>query len=147
LRSETDHDTVTCHFREPPGVVGQIIPWKLPILMTALKPALALAAGNCIAMKPAEQTPAAIMLLIELRADLCPAGVPNVVTGLGARAGDALVRSGRIAWIAFTGPTATGREIRETAIASLIPVTREPGGKSSGIPFADVMEQDGAGLG
>ena len=109
--SEIDSDTVAYHFHEPLGVVGQIIPWNFSILMAAWKLAPALAAGNCIVMKPAEQTPAAIMVLMELIGDLLPAGVLNIVNGTGAEAGDALVRSGRIAKIAFTGSTATGRKI------------------------------------
>ncbi|MEO8242000.1 MAG: aldehyde dehydrogenase [bacterium] len=144
--SEIDADTVAYHFNEPLGVVGQIIPWNFSILMAAWKLAPALAAGNCIVMKPAEQTPAAIMVLMELIADLLPAGVLNVVNGYGAEAGDALVRSGRIAKIAFTGSTVTGRKIMEAATVNLIPVTLELGGKSPNIFFSDVMAQDDAFL-
>jgi aldehyde dehydrogenase len=144
--SEIDHDTVAYHFHEPLGVVGQIIPWNFSILMAAWKLAPALAAGNCIVMKPAEQTPAAIMVLAELIADLLPAGVLNIVNGTGAEAGDALARSTRIAKIAFTGSTATGRKIMEAATVNLIPVTLELGGKSPNIFFSDVMAEDDAFL-
>jgi aldehyde dehydrogenase len=144
--SEIDADTVAYHFHEPLGVVAQIIPWNFSILMAAWKLAPALAAGNCIVMKPAEQTPAAIMVLAELIADLLPAGVLNIVNGYGAEAGDALARSTRIAKIAFTGSTATGRKIMEAATVNLIPVTLELGGKSPNIFFSDVMAQDDAFL-
>ncbi|WP_194095041.1 aldehyde dehydrogenase [Marivivens aquimaris] len=144
--SEIDHDTVAYHFHEPLGVVGQIIPWNFSILMAAWKLAPALAAGNCVVMKPAEQTPAAIMVLMELIADLLPEGVLNIVNGLGAETGDALARSNRIAKIAFTGSTATGRKIMEAATVNLIPVTLELGGKSPNIFFSDVMAQDDAFL-
>ena len=144
--SEIDNDTVAYHFQEPLGVVGQIIPWNFSILMAAWKLAPALAAGNCIVLKPAEQTPAAIMIVIELIADLLPDGVLNIVNGLGAEAGDALARSSRIAKIAFTGSTATGRKIMEAATVNLIPVTLELGGKSPNIFFSDVMAQDDAFL-
>ena len=144
--SEIDHDTVAYHFHEPLGVVGQIIPWNFSILMAAWKLAPALAAGNCIVMKPAEQTPAAILVLAELIGDLLPAGVLNIVNGTGAEAGHALASSGRIAKIAFTGSTATGRKIMEAATVNLIPVTLELGGKSPNIFFSDVMAQDDAYL-
>ncbi|MDI3335688.1 aldehyde dehydrogenase family protein [Defluviimonas aestuarii] len=144
--SEIDHDTVAYHFHEPLGVVGQIIPWNFSILMAAWKLAPALAAGNCIVLKPAEQTPAAIMVLVELIADLLPAGVLNIVNGIGAEVGAPLARSPRIAKIAFTGSTATGRKIMEAATANLIPVTLELGGKSPNIFFSDVMTQDDAFL-
>ena len=144
--SEIDHDTVAYHFHEPLGVVGQIIPWNFSILMAAWKLAPALAAGNCIVMKPAEQTPAAILVLAELIADLLPPGVLNIVNGYGAEAGDALARSNRIAKIAFTGSTATGRKIMQAATENLIPVTLELGGKSPNIFFSDVMAQDDAFL-
>jgi aldehyde dehydrogenase len=144
--SEIDHDTVAYHFHEPLGIVGQIIPWNFSILMAAWKLAPALAAGNCIVMKPAEQTPAAIMVLAELVGDLLPPGVLNIVNGLGAEAGDALARSTRIAKIAFTGSTATGRKIMEAATVNLIPVTLELGGKSPNIFFSDVMAADDAFL-
>ncbi len=144
--SEIDNDTVAYHFHEPLGVVGQIIPWNFSILMAAWKLAPALAAGNCIVLKPAEQTPAAIMVLVELIADLLPPGVLNVVNGFGAEAGDALVKSGRIAKIAFTGSTATGKKVAEGAVSALIPFTLELGGKSPNIFFSDVMAADDAFL-
>ena len=144
--SEIDHDTVAYHFHEPLGVVGQIIPWNFSILMAAWKIAPALAAGNCIVLKPAEQTPAAILVLMEVISDLLPDGTLNIVNGLGAEAGDALARSTRIAKIAFTGSTATGRKIMEAATVNLIPVTLELGGKSPNIFFSDVMAQDDAYL-
>lgn len=144
--SEIDHDTVAYHFHEPLGVVGQIIPWNFSILMAAWKLAPALAAGNCIVMKPAEQTPAAIMVLVELIADLLPAGVLNIVNGMGAEVGAPLASSNRIAKIAFTGSTATGRKIMQAATENLIPVTLELGGKSPNIFFSDVMAQDDAFL-
>jgi aldehyde dehydrogenase len=144
--SEIDHDTVAYHFHEPLGVVGQIIPWNFSILMAAWKLAPALAAGNCVVLKPAEQTPAAIMVLAELIGDLLPPGVLNIVNGLGAEAGDALARSSRIAKIAFTGSTATGRKIMEAATVNLIPVTLELGGKSPNVFFSDVMAADDAFL-
>ncbi len=144
--SEIDNDTVAYHFHEPLGVVGQIIPWNFSILMAAWKIAPALAAGNCIVLKPAEQTPAAILVLMEVIGDLLPEGTLNIVNGLGAEAGDALARSTRIAKIAFTGSTATGRKIMEAATVNLIPVTLELGGKSPNIFFSDVMAQDDAYL-
>ncbi|WFE74755.1 aldehyde dehydrogenase family protein [Roseinatronobacter sp. S2] len=144
--SEIDNDTIAYHFHEPLGVVGQIIPWNFSILMAAWKLAPALAAGNCIVLKPAEQTPAAILVLAELIADLLPSGVLNIVNGLGAETGDALARSNRIAKIAFTGSTATGRKIMEAATVNLIPVTLELGGKSPNIFFSDIMAQDDAYL-
>ena len=140
--SEIDHDTVAYHFHEPLGVVGQIIPWNFPLLMAAWKLAPALAAGNCVVLKPAEQTPASILVLMELIGDLLPAGVLNVVNGLGAEAGKALATSPRIAKIAFTGSTAVGRLIMQYASQNLIPVTLELGGKSPNIFFADVMAED-----
>ncbi|WP_284266477.1 aldehyde dehydrogenase [Roseicyclus amphidinii] len=140
--SEIDADTVAYHFHEPLGVVGQIIPWNFSILMAAWKLAPALAAGNCIVLKPAEQTPAAIMVLVELIADLLPAGVLNVVNGMGAEVGAPLARSNRIAKIAFTGSTETGRKIMQAATENLIPVTLELGGKSPNIFFSDVMAED-----
>ncbi|KGM88157.1 MAG: aldehyde dehydrogenase [Roseovarius sp.] len=144
--SEIDHDTVAYHFHEPLGVVGQIIPWNFSILMAAWKLAPALAAGNCIVLKPAEQTPAAIMVLAELVAPLLPAGVLNIVNGMGAEVGAPLAKSTRIAKIAFTGSTATGRKIMEAATENLIPVTLELGGKSPNIFFSDVMAADDAFL-
>ena len=144
--SEIDADTVAYHFHEPLGVVGQIIPWNFSVLMAAWKLAPAIAAGNCVVLKPAEQTPAAIMVLAELVADLLPPGVLNVVNGYGAEVGSALARSNRIAKIAFTGSTATGRKIMEAATVNLIPVTLELGGKSPNIFFSDVMAKDDAFL-
>jgi aldehyde dehydrogenase len=144
--SEIDHDTVAYHFHEPLGVVGQIIPWNFSVLMAAWKLAPALAAGNCIVLKPAEQTPAAIMVLVETIADLLPAGVLNVVNGYGAEVGAPLAASARIAKIAFTGSTETGRKIMQAATQNLIPVTLELGGKSPNIFFSDVMAEDDAFL-
>jgi aldehyde dehydrogenase len=140
--AEIDRDTVAYHFHEPLGVVGQIIPWNFPILMATWKLAPALAAGNCVVLKPAEQTPMSIMVLIEMIADLLPPGVVNVVTGFGLEAGAPLAKSKRIAKIAFTGETSTGRLIMQYATENLIPVTLELGGKSPNIFFADVMAED-----
>jgi aldehyde dehydrogenase len=142
--SEIDSDTVAYHFHEPLGVVGQIIPWNFSILMAAWKLAPALAAGNCIVMKPAEQTPAALMVLAELIADLLPAGTLNIVNGYGGEVGSALATSKRIAKIAFTGSTATGKKIMAAATENLIPVTLELGGKSPNIFFSDIMAADDA---
>ena len=140
--SEIDHDTIGYHFHEPLGVVGQIIPWNFPILMAAWKLAPALAAGTCIVLKPAEQTPASIMVLMGLIADLLPPGTLNVVNGFGLEAGKPLASSKRIAKIAFTGETGTGRLIAGYASENLIPVTLELGGKSPNIFFADVCAAD-----
>ncbi|RKP56020.1 aldehyde dehydrogenase [Pararobbsia silviterrae] len=140
--SEIDHDTVAYHFHEPLGVVGQIIPWNFPILMATWKLAPALAAGNCVVLKPAEQTPASILVLLELVEDLIPAGVVNVVNGFGLEAGKPLASNKRIAKIAFTGETTTGRLIMQYASQNIIPVTLELGGKSPNIFFADVMDRD-----
>ncbi|OKH79772.1 aldehyde dehydrogenase [Mycobacterium sp. ST-F2] len=137
--SEIDDDTVAYHFHEPLGVVGQIIPWNFPILMAVWKLAPALAAGNAIVLKPAEQTPASIMYLFSLIGDLLPAGVVNVVNGFGVEAGKPLASSNRIAKIAFTGETTTGRLIMQYASQNLIPVTLELGGKSPNIFFSDIM--------
>jgi aldehyde dehydrogenase len=139
---ELDNDTVAYHFHEPLGVVGQIIPWNFPILMGAWKLAPALAAGNCVVMKPAEQTPMSIMVLMDVIGDILPAGVLNVVNGFGVEAGKPLAQSPRIAKIAFTGETTTGRLIMQYASENLIPVTLELGGKSPNIFFADVMAED-----
>ncbi len=144
--SEIDHDTVAYHFHEPLGVVGQIIPWNFPLLMAVWKLAPALAAGNCVVLKPAEQTPLAIMALMEMIADILPPGVLNVVTGFGVEAGKPLAQSPRIAKIAFTGETTTGRLIMQYASDNIIPVTLELGGKSPNIFFADVMAEDDAFL-
>ncbi|MGJ4993915.1 aldehyde dehydrogenase [Bradyrhizobium sp. HKCCYLS3077] len=140
--AEIDHDTIAYHFHEPLGVVGQIIPWNFPILMAAWKLAPALAAGNCVVMKPAEQTPASIMVWMEIIGDLLPAGVLNVVNGFGLEAGKPLASSPRIAKIAFTGETSTGRLIMQYASQNLIPVTLELGGKSPNIFFKDVCAED-----
>ncbi|MDV3131811.1 aldehyde dehydrogenase [Mycobacterium sp. 29Ha] len=137
--SEIDADTVAYHFHEPLGVVGQIIPWNFPILMAVWKLAPALAAGNTVVLKPAEQTPASILYLMSLIGDLLPAGVVNVVNGFGVEAGKPLASSNRIAKIAFTGETTTGRLIMQYASQNLIPVTLELGGKSPNIFFADVL--------
>ncbi|MCA1953464.1 MAG: aldehyde dehydrogenase family protein [Hyphomicrobiales bacterium] len=139
---EVDHDTIAYHFHEPLGVVGQIIPWNFPILMAAWKLAPALAAGNCVVLKPAEQTPAGIMVLMEVIGDLLPPGVLNVVNGFGLEAGKPLASSKRIAKIAFTGETTTGRLIMQYASENLIPVTLELGGKSPNIFFKDVLAED-----
>lgn len=144
--SEIDGNTIAYHFHEPLGVVGQIIPWNFPILMAAWKLAPALGAGNCVVLKPAESTPISIMVLAELIADLLPPGVLNIVNGYGREAGMPLATSKRIAKIAFTGSTATGKIIGQAAAANLIPATLELGGKSPNIFFDDVMAQDDAFL-
>ena len=142
--SQIDADTVAYHFHEPLGVVGQIIPWNFPILMAVWKLAPALAAGNCVVLKPAEQTPASIMVWVEMIADLLPPGVLNIVQGFGLEAGKPLASNKRIAKIAFTGETTTGRLIMQYAAQNLIPVTLELGGKSPNVFFADVAAQDDA---
>jgi aldehyde dehydrogenase len=139
---EIDHDTVAYHFHEPLGVVGQIIPWNFPLLMAVWKLAPALAAGNCVVLKPAEQTPMGIMALMDVIGDILPPGVLNVVNGFGIEAGKPLAQNKRIAKIAFTGETTTGRLIMQYASDNLIPVTLELGGKSPNIFFADVMAED-----
>src|SRR5579864_1841231 len=136
--SELDEDTVAYHFHEPLGVVAQIIPWNFPLLMATWKLAPALAAGNCVVLKPAEQTPVSIMALMELIADILPSGVVNVVQGFGVEAGKPLASSPRVAKVAFTGETTTGRLIMQYASQNLIPVTLELGGKSPNIFFSDV---------
>ncbi len=140
--SDLDEDTVAYHFHEPLGVVGQIIPWNFPILMASWKIAPALAAGNCIVLKPAEQTPVSIMVLIELIQDLLPAGILNIVNGFGAEVGRALASNPRIAKIAFTGSTQVGQLIMQYASENIIPMTLELGGKSANLFFDDVMQQD-----
>jgi aldehyde dehydrogenase len=140
--SEVDENTVAYHYHEPLGVVGQIIPWNFPILMAAWKLAPALGAGNCVVLKPAESTPISILVLVELIADLLPPGVLNIVNGFGREAGMPLATSKRIAKIAFTGSTATGKVIAQAAASNLIPATLELGGKSPNIFFADVMDKD-----
>ena len=137
-----DAETYAYHFHEPLGVVGQIIPWNFPILMAVWKLAPALAAGNCVVLKPAEQTPASILVLMELIADLLPPGVVNVVNGFGLEAGKPLASSKRVAKVAFTGETVTGRLIMQYAAQNIIPVTLELGGKSPNIFFEDVMDKD-----
>jgi aldehyde dehydrogenase len=139
--SQIDEDTTAYHYNEPLGVVGQIIPWNFPILMAVWKLAPALAAGNCVVLKPASNTPASIMVLAELIGDLLPAGVLNVVTGSGGDAGKALASSPRIRKIAFTGETTTGRLIAQYASQNLIPATLELGGKSPNLFFADVAQE------
>ena len=140
--SEIDENTMAYHIHEPLGVVGQIIPWNFPILMAAWKLAPALAAGNCVVLKPAESTPISILILAELIADLLPAGTLNIVNGFGREAGMPLASSKRIAKIAFTGSTSTGRGIAQAAANNLIPATLELGGKSPNIFFPDVMDAD-----
>ena len=140
--SQIDEDTVAYHFHEPLGVVGQIIPWNFPLLMACWKLAPALAAGNCVVLKPAEQTPASILVLAELIGDILPPGVLNIVNGFGLEAGKPLASSPRVAKIAFTGETGTGRLIMQYASQNLIPVTLELGGKSPNIFFKDVAAED-----
>jgi aldehyde dehydrogenase len=144
--SQLDEHTVAYHFHEPLGVVGQIIPWNFPLLMATWKLAPALAAGNCVVLKPAEQTPVVIMKFMEMVADLLPPGVVNVVNGFGIEAGKPLATSDRIAKVAFTGETTTGRLIMQYASENIIPVTLELGGKSPNVFFDDVMDADDAFL-
>ncbi|HET9096973.1 MAG TPA: aldehyde dehydrogenase, partial [Candidatus Baltobacteraceae bacterium] len=139
---EIDPETIAYHFHEPLGVVAQIIPWNFPILMAAWKLAPALAAGNAVVLKPAEQTPASIMLLVDLIGDLLPPGVLNIVNGFGLEAGKPLASSPRVSKVAFTGETTTGRLIMQYASQNLIPVTLELGGKSPNIFFEDVLARD-----
>lgn len=140
--AEIDADTVAYHFHEPLGVVGQIIPWNFPILMAVWKIAPALAAGNTIVLKPAEQTPMSIMVLMDIIGDLLPPGVLNIVNGFGLEAGKPLASSRRIAKIAFTGETTTGRLIMQYASQNIIPVTLELGGKSPNLFFEDIFQED-----
>ena len=140
--SEIDDTMVAYHFHEPLGVIGQIIPWNFPILMAAWKLAPAVAAGNCVVMKPAEFTPISILILMELIADIVPPGVMNIVNGYGREVGAPLANSRRIAKIAFTGSTATGRVIAQAAAGNLIPATLELGGKSPNIFFDDIAAAD-----
>ena len=140
--AELNNDTVSYLIQEPLGVVGQIIPWNFPLLMAIWKLAPALATGNCVVLKPAEQTPASIMVLMELIGHLIPPGVVNVVNGYGLEAGKPLASSTRIAKIAFTGETTTGRMILQYASQNLIPSTLELGGKSPNIFFKDIAEAD-----
>jgi aldehyde dehydrogenase len=140
--SEIDNDTIAYHFKEPLGVVGQIIPWNFPLLMAAWKLAPAMGAGNCVVLKPASNTPLSVLVLMQLIADLVPAGVVNVVTGPGGEIGKALATNSRIAKIGFTGETTTGRLIMQYASEPIIPQTLELGGKSPNIFFADVMDEN-----
>ena len=140
--SEIDENTVAYHFHEPLGVVGQIIPWNFPLLMAAWKIAPALAAGNCIVLKPASATPASILVLVDLIKDILPKGVLNVVNGSGGKIGKALATSPKIAKVAFTGSTAVGRQIMQYATENIIPVTLELGGKSPNIFFEDIYDKD-----
>src|SRR5580700_5324569 len=142
--AQIDDDTVAYHYHEPLGVVAQIIPWNFPILMATWKLAPALAAGNCVVLKPAEQTPVSILAVMELIADLLPPGVLNIVNGFGVEAGKPLASNKRIAKVAFTGETTTGRLIMQYASQNLIPVTLELGGKSPNVFFADVCAKDDA---
>ncbi|WP_158126098.1 aldehyde dehydrogenase family protein [Vibrio fluvialis] len=144
--AEIDANTAAYHFPEPIGVVGQIIPWNFPMLMAAWKLAPAIAAGCCVVLKPAEQTPTSILVLMETIGDLLPPGVVNVVNGYGAEAGQALATSNRIAKLAFTGSTDVGHHILKCAAESLIPSTVELGGKSPNIYFADVFDHEDAYL-
>lgn len=139
---EIDGNTISYHYNEPLGVVGQIIPWNFPLLMAAWKLGPALAAGCTVVLKPAEQTPASILVLMELIGDLIPAGVVNIVNGYGQEAGNALATSKRIAKIAFTGSTPIGSHILKCAADNIIPSTVELGGKSPNIYFQDVMQQE-----
>ncbi len=142
--SEINSNTYSYHFKEPLGVVGQIIPWNFPILMAVWKLAPALAAGNCVVLKPAEQTPASIMVLMDLIGHLIPPGVVNIVCGYGLEAGKPLASSKRVAKVAFTGETTTGRLIMQYASQNLIPVTLELGGKSPNVFFENVLDADDA---
>ena len=142
--SQIDEDTVAYHFHEPLGVVGQIIPWNFPILMAIWKIAPALAAGNCVVLKPAEQTPASVLYMLDLigAADILPKGVLNVINGFGVEAGKPIASNPRIDKVSFTGETTTGRLIMQYASENIIPVTLELGGKSPNIFFADIMDED-----
>jgi aldehyde dehydrogenase len=144
--AEIDDDTVAYHYKEPLGVVGQIIPWNFPLLMAAWKMAPAIAAGNCVVIKPASETPLSLLLFASLIADVLPPGVLNVVTGGGSEIGRALAANPRIAKIAFTGETTTGRMIMQYASETIIPMTLELGGKSPNIFLEDVMDADDAFL-
>ncbi|MFY7827428.1 MAG: aldehyde dehydrogenase family protein [Flectobacillus sp.] len=140
--SELDADTISMHIHEPIGVVAQIIPWNFPLLMAAWKLCPALAAGCTVVMKPAEQTPVGLLVLMELLQDVLPAGVVNVINGFGVEAGKPLAQSPRIAKVAFTGETSTGRLILQYASENIIPVTMELGGKSANIFFPSIMDAD-----
>ncbi len=140
--AEIANNQYSYNFHEPLGVVGQIVPWNFPLLMATWKLAPALAAGNCSVLKPAEQTPASIMIMMELIGDLLPPGVVNIVSGFGLEAGKPLASSKRVAKVAFTGETTTGRLIMQYAAQNIIPITLELGGKSPNIFFEDVMDKD-----
>ncbi len=140
--ADIDADTVAYHYHEPLGVVGQIIPWNFPLLMAAWKLGPALAAGNCVILKPAEQTPISVLVLMEMISDILPSGVVNILNGFGSEIGGALASSDRIAKIAFTGSTTVGHKILENAAKSLIPSTVELGGKSPNVYFEDIMDQE-----
>jgi len=140
--SQIDNDTVAYHFHEPLGVVGQIVPWNFPLLMAAWKLAPALAAGNAVVIKPAEQTPATVLLWAEMIADILPEGVVNIVNGFGLEAGKPLASSNRLSKVAFTGETTTGRLVMQYASQNLVPVTMELGGKSPNVFHADVADED-----
>lgn len=144
--NELDKDTVSLIVHEPLGVIAQIIPWNFPILMAVWKLAPALAAGNCVVLKPAESTPVSILVLMELIGDLLPAGVVNIVNGFGAELGRALVTNPKVNKAAFTGSTATGRLVMQYATENIIPVTLELGGKSPNVFFSSVMDADDAFL-
>jgi len=144
--STIDEKTIAYHFKEPLGVVGQIIPWNFPLLMAAWKIAPAIAAGNCTVIKPASQTPLSLLLFAELTADILPPGVVNIITGPGALVGRAIAANPRVAKVSFTGETTTGRQIMQYAAEHLIPQTMELGGKSPNIFMADVMREDDAFL-
>ena len=140
--AEIANNQYSYNFHEPLGVVGQIVPWNFPLLMATWKLAPALAAGNCSVLKPAEQTPASIMVMMELIGDLLPPGVVNIVSGFGLEAGKPLASSKRVAKVAFTGETTTGRLIMQYAAQNIIPITLELGGKSPNIFFEDIMDKD-----
>jgi aldehyde dehydrogenase len=142
--SQIDDNTVAYHFHEPLGVVGAIIPWNFPLVLTSWKMAPALAAGNCMVIKPAEQTPVSIMVFMELIADILPPGVVNIVQGFGVEAGKPLAQSPRVAKLTFTGETSTGKLIMQYASENIVPVTLELGGKSPNIFFDDVLDEDDA---
>jgi aldehyde dehydrogenase len=140
--AELDKDTVSMIIKEPIGVVGQIIPWNFPLLMATWKLAPALAAGCCVVMKPAEQTPTSILVLMEILEGLIPDGIVNIVNGFGPEAGKPLAQSKRVAKVAFTGETTTGRLIMQYASENLIPVTMELGGKSPNIFMESIADAD-----
>lgn len=140
--SQIDNDTVAYHYKEPLGVVGQIIPWNFPLLMATWKIAPALVTGNAVVLKPAEQTPVSVLHMVELIADLLPEGLLNVVNGFGAETGEALATHKDINKVAFTGETTTGKTIMKNASDNIIPVTLELGGKSPNVFFKDIMDKE-----